>query len=389
MALGIAAPADRRSRGSPLALRVWRALAVGCAMLISLYACGAEAPNASTVPEDLASGLAAVPDDPRELLKVDDAMRGYFAPRVKTRSTDSRALRQIVDAILQPDGLNFSYDAEATFSARDTFRLRRGNCVAFSFLVAAVTREFGFKATFQNVDTMPTWNRFGRIVASIQHVNVRVVANDGVFIVDLRPDTIPHTDGDGLQSVRDEREFAQFYNNVGFFYLVHGHSDEAMRYFTQATKIDPTYAGGWANVAGLHSQSGQLVAARDCYEKSLQLDRYGLVAMVGLVHILQQIGTPEDRRQAAKLERRAKSIEARNPYYQQYCAQLAREKGDLVAAEKLLKLAIDLKNDEPEFYQQWIEILQKMGRDGDARRITARLEKLETDLATQSHHVVR
>jgi Flp pilus assembly protein TadD len=364
-------------------------VAAGCSMLIWLFARGAEEPKIGASAENRAPELAPVPINPHELLKVDDAMRAYFSPRVKTRSTNSRALREIVDAILQPDGLNFSYDAEATLGAADTFRLRRGNCVAFSFLVAAITREFGFKATFQNVDSMPSWNRFGRIVASIEHVNVRVVANDGVFIVDLRPDAIPRSDFDELRSVHDEREYAQFYNNIGFFELVHGHSEDAMRYFTQATTVDPTYAGGWANLGGLHSQAGHLSAARDCYEKSLHLDRYGLVAMVGLVHILQQLGTPEDRSQAAKLERRAKSIEARNPYYQQYCAQLARDKGDFPAAEKLLKVAIDLKDDEPEFYEQWIEILQKMGRDTDARRVTGRLEKLEADLATRSHHVVR
>jgi Flp pilus assembly protein TadD len=388
MASGSAVLADRYTNVGRIVLKVFRAaFVIAMTGLCSRgLANGSDAPEAPPPPS---VEMPAVSDDPRELLKVDDDMRSYFVQRVKARSTDSRRLREIVDAILQPDGLNFAYDAEATFSARDTFRLRRGNCVAFSFLVAAVARDLGFKASFQNIDTLPVWNRFGGIVASIQHVNVRVVATDGSFIVDLRPDAIPHVDSDAIHLVRDEREFAQFYNNIGFFHLVRSRFDEALRYTTLATKIDPTYAGSWANLGGLYAQAGNLSSARDSYEKSLGLDRYGLVAIVGLVHVLRQLDSPEDRQRAEKLDRRARAIEAHNPFYQQYCGQRARERGDLIEAEKLFKLAIALKDDEPEFYDEWIAVLKQMGREADAKRAEGKLEKLKNALTKQSAHIVR
>lgn len=351
-------------------------------------AAASEKPAAET-PAQLAIEMPPVPDNPKDLLAVDDTMRAYFSGYVKSRSADSRRLRELVDAILQPTGLHFAYDAELSLGARDTFRLRRGNCVAFSFLVAAITREFGFKSSFQNVDTLPVWNRFGSIVASIQHVNVRVVATDGAFIVDLRPDAIPNVETDAIHMVRDEREFAHFYNNIGFFHLVHGRFEDAVSYTSRAAAIDPTYAGAWANLGGLYTQSGNVAAARESYEKSIQLDRYGLIAIVGLAHLLQQSSAAEDRARAEKLGRRARSIEARNPYFQQYQARQARDKGDLAEAEKLFKLAIALKDDEPEFYTDWIAVLQQLGRPSDAHRAQAKLDKLNSVLAKRSAHIAQ
>lgn len=328
------------------------------------------------------------PENWRELLKIDAGMREFFAARIPKHGPDYDRLLAIVSAILQPDGLHFAYDIEATLDPREAFRRRRGNCVTFSMLFVAVARSFGFHVSFQNLDTTEHWDRFGRIVASVQHVNVRIDAWDGGYVVDLRPEMVPPGSADALREVTDERAFAQFYNTIGFFRLVHGDEPSALRYMQLATEVDPTCPGAWANTASMHARLGNLAAARTAFERALKLDPQGIIALDGFIAILRRTATSDDLKLADKLDRRARWIRDRNPYFQQHLAEMAQERGDLAEAEKKLRRAIALKNDEPEFYVQWIAVLEKLGRPEDVRRATAKLERLRQQLANASEHIM-
>jgi len=328
------------------------------------------------------------PTDPAELLKVDEPMRRYFRERVPSRVHGGAQLRQLVDAILVPDGLHFAYDVEATFDARETFRQRRGNCLSFAFLIVAVTRDFGYTASFQNATDAFHWDRYGDLVASVHHINVRVETSGESYLVDLRPDLVPGTGFAGMQVIDDERAFAHFYAAVGFFKLLHAQSAEALQFMILATQTDPDCADAWANLGALHSHLGNLPEARACFERSLREDSRGVVAMDGFVSVLQRLGSPEDLQIAAKYERRAQAIRDRNPYYQQCLAARAQERGDWFAAEKLLRRAIALKDDEPRFYEQWVKVLLQLGRDDAARRAATKLEKLRHRLDAVPVHPV-
>jgi len=321
------------------------------------------------------------PTDPRELLKIDEPMRRFFRERVPGRSRSGSQLRKLVDTIFRPDGLHFTYDAGSTFDARETFRQRRGNCMSFAFLMVAIAREFGFEASFQNVTTEAHWDRYGNIIVSIQHMNVRVKAGGESYLVDLRPDLVTGFDSAALQVVGDERAFAEFYDTAGFFQLLQAQPEEALRLMNLAVKTDPTCAGAWANLAALHAHLGNLAEARACFERSLRVDPRGELALEGYVNLLRRLGAPEDLRIAAKYERRAQAIRDRNPYYHQSLAERAQTQGDWVTAEKRLRRAIDLKDDEPQFYEQWVKVLHQLGREDAARRTATKLEKLRQRLA--------
>jgi tetratricopeptide (TPR) repeat protein len=132
----------------------------------------------------------------------------------------------------------------------------------------------------------------------------------------------------------------------------------------------------------MHVRFGNFGEARACFERSLQADPKDLFSLEGYVGLLQRLGTKEDLRIAAKYERRAQSVRNRNPYYQQALAVRALERGDGGAAEKFLRRAIALKDDEPQFYEQWVQVLLQLGQAADARRATAKLEKLRHRLAS-------
>jgi tetratricopeptide (TPR) repeat protein len=322
------------------------------------------------------------PTDPGELLKVDEPMRRFFGERMAPHRGRTDQLRALLQAIMQPDGLNFTYDRELTSDARATFRQRRGNCVSYSFLVVAIAREFGFDASFQNVNKRLQWDRIGNLIISVRHMNVRVDLGREYYLIDLQPDVIAETVRADMQVIRDKRAYAEFYDTAGFFELLHGNPEAAMQYMILATTIDPDCAQAWANRAVMHIRFDNLAEARACFERALRADPKDLFTLEGYVGFLQRLGTKEDLRIAAKYERRAQSVRNRNPYYQQALAARALERGDRDAAEKLLRRAIALKGDETQFHEQWVQVLFQLGRDDDARRAAAKLEKLRRRLAS-------
>jgi tetratricopeptide (TPR) repeat protein len=326
------------------------------------------------------------PTDPSELLKVDEPMRRFFGERLRGHRRSEDRLHALLKAIFQPDGLNFTYDFERTLDARETFRQRRGNCVSFSFLFVAVAREFGLEASFQNAVTPLKWDRYGSIVVSVRHMNVGVEIGPDVHLVDLQPDEIAGMALTDMPAVEDRRAFAQFYDNVGFFELLHGRRAEALHYMIVATTTDPTSAGAWANRAAMRAHFNNLAEARADYERALQLDPRDLFTLEGYVGILQRLGSADALRIAAKYERRAQAVRDRNPYYQQRLAERAQERGDWVAAEKLYRRAIALKDTEPQFYEQWITALTQLGKADAARRAAGKLEKLRRRLAEAPVH---
>lgn len=326
----------------------------------------------------VAEPLYEPPEESAEVLRCDDEMRRYFSAVVPSIHRDRATLERLVEAVLSPapGGLGFVYDSEAVFDARETFRRRRGNCLGFSVLIASILREYGFDAEFQQLERR-TWHRYGTHIVAEQHVNLVVEARDGTYVVDLRPGVAWLSGAAPFHQVADHRVLAEFYSDFGFFELVHGRPDAALRWMTYGTTIDPRCAYAWSNRATMHAQMGDLAAARACYERALAIAPRGDHALVGYVEVLRRLGTPEDLRRAQKLERRAQALRERNPYYHWQLAEAAVRAGNWAAADKAMRRALDLKDDDPEFYHTWIPVLRQLGRNRDADRAARQLANLE------------
>lgn len=376
---------------TPTVSRWWRS-GLAAAGLIVVFPSGRSA-DYPLAPSPATAAIEPVntyvpPENPQELLRLDEPMRQYFRARLSRRASGYDRLCALVDSIIQPDGLAFAYDANGTYDVRETFRRRRGNCASFAFLVVAVAREFEIEASFQSIERATRWNRIGEMIVAVLHLDVKVSSEGRNYIIDLEPELIPPRDSSSVRVIRDERAFAQFYCNIGFDELVRGDPARALHYMTLATEIDPSCAAAWANCATLLIRMSDLAAARKCFERSLREDPRGEAALDGFVSLLRRLGSPADLQQANKLERRARAIRERNPYYQQQLAWQAREQGDLAGAEKHLRRAISLKDDEPEFYAQRLAVLEQLGRTDDARRVARQLEEVRLRLTNVPEHIV-
>ncbi|HVZ64791.1 MAG TPA: tetratricopeptide repeat protein [Lacunisphaera sp.] len=329
------------------------------------------------------------PEDIRQLLAVDEPMKRFFDARVEPTGTESERLLEIVDAIVRPDGLAFAYESEGTYDAREAFRRRRGNCASFAFLVAAVARAQDLPVQFQDIESFQRWDRFGHFIASVRHTNVRMATDRAVYVVDLRPDQAPAQVADTRYVVRDERAFAHFYSTVGFFRLVRGDTAGALRLMELGAATDPRSPVVWSNLGNVHAQRGDLAEARTCFERTLHLSSRDMAALVGLVGVLQRQGRPEDAGLVAKYARRVEAYRDRNPYYHYQLAKEAAGTGDWAAAEKNLRRAIRLKEDEDLFHEELAAALRQLGRPGEAEKEERRVDEIRVRSRGSASHVGR
>ena len=337
-------------------------------IVAGLHPAWAEAPRPSPDPETY-----RVPADWRELLRIDGPMRAFFEARVPRVGGLQERLDAIVAAILDRDGLGFTYREDGNFDARETFRRREGNCVAFSILVVAVAREYRLTARFNEVRTEPHWDRVGRLVAEYRHLNVVVRTDTGPVMVDLLPPPSASVALTSTRAVTDARAFAMFYSNAGVERLGRGRAEEALPLLEHAAAIAPDYAVAWVNLGHACALLGDDARAQSCYERALREDPDELKALSGLAQLYHRTGQGE---RARPLEARTERFRERNPYYLAALARRDLAAGDPAAAEKRLRRAIALKDDEPEFYELATAAARGLGHANDAARWTARLEKL-------------
>ena len=331
----------------------------------------------SAVPSPVAPAPAVsyrLPDDPRELLRLDDEMRAFFAARIPRRATLEGRIDAVLEAILGEAGLHFRYESDGVYDVREAFRRRRGNCVTYSMLVVAVAREFRIPAEFNEVTIRPKWSRSGGLVLESKHLNVHVEdTGRGTYELDLKILEDLRVSGGQAHVVDDARAFAGMYSTAGVYRLAAGEHGEALRLLERAIAIDPTSASAWANLGTAQMVIGDLGAARHCYDRALREEPSTMVAVSGLARIHRAEGRLE---LAEKLERKVARYRERNPYY-----LLSLARGELAAdrladAQRHLRRAVRIKDDEPEFYELMIAVARKAGREREAAKWVGQLAQL-------------
>ncbi|OQB93044.1 MAG: Tetratricopeptide repeat protein [Verrucomicrobia bacterium ADurb.Bin122] len=325
-------------------------LLVALLLLLPLTAVAAE----SAAPE---GAVYELPENPDELLRVDDEMRAFFAPRIPHTSSVERRIDAIVEAVLGDDGLRFRYEPNGLYDVRETFRRRAGNCVSYSMLIVAVAREFRIPAEFNEVDVRPRWNRAGKLVLRTGHINVRVPEPGGDFEIDLKMMANFRASGGMARAVNDARAFSSMYTSAGVFRLVVGDPAGALRLLERAVRTDPRNATAWCNLGNAQWVVGRLGDARRSFERAVAVDPASLAGLNGLAQVHRRTG---DLKTAERLDRQVKRYRDRNPYYLYWTARNEAAAGQLEEARRHLRRAIRLKDDEPEFHEFMSEIRSRM-----------------------------
>jgi Flp pilus assembly protein TadD len=328
--------------------------ALACLAALSLGCATARSDPARTVVTvgELFAGapLGATPDTAPpvaedEVLLVSPEMQAFLDRHVARGASPVSRLRQLGAAILDEKSLGLKYD-EATRTAAETFRARRGNCLSLSNMFVALARRVGLRAYYQEVDTPPDWTLRNEVLVLNRHVNVLVATGrSGDHVVDFNQEGFRSSDG--RRRISDARALAHYDNNVAIERMQEGDTATAFLYFRRAVRGDPSFSPAWTNMGILLLRKGYSDHAEAAYLQALRADERDLVAMSNLASLYERTG---DHERAAGYRRRVTAHRDRNPYHRFQLARDAVLARDYGAAIGHLEYAIGRRKHEDRFY---------------------------------------
>jgi tetratricopeptide (TPR) repeat protein len=326
----------------------------------------------------LTSAVPAAPDD--NPLKINDEMKQFLDTHIDRGADSLQQLQTLVRVVFQENALNFAYVPQ-TRTAIETFEMRGGNCVSFTFLFIALARNLGLEAHFREVDIVPTWSRVGDIVSMSGHANAAVFIGSQGYVVDLFPrvDRIQI----GGRIAGDGRAIAHYLSNRAVDRLGAGRPQDAIDYLQRALISDPAAPFAWTNLGVAQAKAGQNAEAEKSYFKALELDSSEMVATSNLAALYQHTGREREAKQYASKVRRFK---LKNPYYHFGLGQQAYLSGEYKNAIEHYKTALKLKSVEHNFDVALAKAYAQLGRIDKASEYLRLAAKNAPDELSKLHY---
>jgi Flp pilus assembly protein TadD len=280
----------------------------------------------------------------------------------------------LAQATLDPRLLDFEYDPLVTLPADEAFRVRKGNCLAYSSMYIAMARAAGIQAWFQEVHVPPQWSSVNDTLLVGKHVNVSVMDRTTPYTVDVSSrarETLEEA-----RRLSDEEALAQYYNNLAVNALVFGDLPVAYAYVRKALEIDPHEAYLLSNLGIILKRNGQLEDAARAFETALQYDPDQPVPLNNLYTIYEARG---DVSAAEEIRNRVERHRLRNPYYLHHLAENLMEERRYHEAIDLLEKAIRIEDEEYRFHYALAQSQFEVGLQQPARASLQRAIELVPD----------
>jgi Flp pilus assembly protein TadD len=283
--------------------------------------------------------------EPVDLLEVDADMLAFLEETLGGTSTKKLAMQRLLQGLLD-SGPRIRYENLKTYTALETFHAGEGNCLSFTTLFVAMAREAGLKVRFQEVKVPHNWERNGETWMYNRHVNAYVnLDTEGEYIIDFN--TTPVEFNSTRRTISDREALSQYYNNMGVYWMLRDQFDLAYLHLRKAISLVDYEAYFWTNLGVLYSRAGEPERAESAWLHALEMER-DLTAANNLARYYRQNGNDE---LATHFRDMVKSYRLRNPYYLYEMAEGAYYRGDYEKSISLLQDAIDLRDNEEQFYR--------------------------------------
>jgi Tfp pilus assembly protein PilF len=335
-------------------------------------------------PPALIDGVAAFgesvnPAPPLDLLWVSPEMADFVADIGGAGHFDSVRFRRLMRKLVRNGFFIDQYDRDATYSAAQTFAIRKGNCLAYTNMFIALAREAGLDAKYQLVDTQPTWDVESGFLVRNNHVNVILegLRAPGNTVSDITVDfNIVRVAQDvPRKTISDAYAESMFHGNLAVEQLHKRDPKTAFAYLKRALMTEPDNIDVWNNLGVLYSMLDQPNLAQQTYEIALSLNSRNRTAVAGLAKTLLQQGKFEEADHYADL---AMKYQNRNPYYHYAIAEQAFHNDAFEDALTAIEQAISLKRDNPRFYGLRAATAQELG-NAELLQQSIRLQQKHTD----------
>lgn len=273
-------------------------------------------------------------------------MREFVRHHTATATTEKQKTRAILNAILKEGTINLQYNLVKTYSARDAYEAREGNCLSFTNLFVALAREAGLNVFYQRVDIPPTWDEIGGAYIYNLHINAVVdMAPLGRTAVDF--DVASFSKQYHMWEVSDQHAEAQFHNNMGVHRLGKKEFSAAFLHFKRAIEISPDIGYFWTNLGTLYRRAGHEIHAEHAFLKAIKVasDPAAMSNLALLYNSQRKI------KQARYYNNQVKIYHSKNPYYQYHLAEKAYAANEFEKVKDMLEQAIRLRSDDHRFYR--------------------------------------
>ncbi len=318
-----------------------------------LQACASQ--SITTFPEDEASHLLdgqalfgeTIPAaNPVDIMNLSPEMAAFVDDDISGSKSSYVRFRRLIKRLIEEGHFDNPYDANANFSASETFSERRGNCISYTNMFVALAREAGLEAKYQLVRARPDWGAESGFLIRSNHVNVLIDpifipgSENSQMIVDFNRAIPLDEDDQNTEVISDEFAQALYYSNMAMDYLRSGDTRTAFAHLKRAIQTDATNYDLWNNLGTIYSVADRNDLAERVYRTVLEMEHNNKTAMSGLAKTLVN---QERFEEAAEYEKAVARYQQRNPYYHYAVAQQAYHSELFDEALVAINDAIDIK----------------------------------------------
>jgi tetratricopeptide (TPR) repeat protein len=313
--------------------------------------------------------------DPSQLQLPDhvtEEMRAWAASQVDPGSTPLGQLRQLLEAMGDPKKLGLVYAEGYTGTAEETFDSGKANCLSFTQLFVALTRDLGLSTFYMNIPEVQRFRRKGDLVVVSGHVTAGYGETLERHVLEFG--VVSSENYGRARPISDLEALALFYLNRSGELLQEGDTDVSLEMSRTAIDLQPELADAWVNLGVALRRSGDVDGAEAAYLTAIDVDRDHLVAYHNLSLLYRRRG---EKDAAGKLLKLLDRRDNRNPFVYLDLGDAAVEAGRLDEAGRFYRRAVRLGDELAEPRAALGLLAFRRGDVDKARRWLRRAQKLD------------
>lgn len=297
-------------------------------------------------------------------LYLSDEARQVLADRINPRWSDRRKLNALRSFLFDEDELNIQYASDATLTAMEVWNQGVGNCLSMTNLFVAAAREVGLTARFRTVEVRPTWDHEDLTMIRYEHILASGDLRGGAeYIVDFLPEFV--IGEKASERITDAHALALYFNNVGAERVIAEDYDGAIASLRKSLLIKEDFTDAWNNLGAAYRRRGDGELAEFAYQRAIKADGSNYSALSNLAQYYELSGR---QKEARHFMNRVERYRKRNPYFHYFVARVLFERGDVEDAVGVLERSIELKRDEPDFYEALADGYARLGNERASTR---------------------
>jgi tetratricopeptide (TPR) repeat protein len=241
--------------------------------------------------------------------RLSDEMKRWVHSKISVGTPPDRAFREVLAALVDPEGLGLVYDPSYTGTAQEVWSSGKANCLGFTHLFVGLTREVGIATYYVKWGWVERYRKEGDLVLVSGHVSAGWGVGSAREVLEFG--AVEGMDASRSRRISDINAVARHYANRSAELLRGGMNDEALAAAETAIVLDPDLVDAWVNLGVSRRRSGDQDGAEAAYRRATLVDPDHLPAYQNLSVLLRLRGAEDSAQTMLELLDRRDN---RNPF---------------------------------------------------------------------------